>query len=298
MSTSSRFRKAINAYIKNDAKAAAIASLLTSKDCSQHDLVNTDGFNDSAVTLLPLLSSEIGETEINSSVSKYFTQATKGKILFIICGFSASGKDTLASYAKHTLYMEGKEFSYTRKYTTRARRGFEGGNQSGSRSEPSGNYEYFNDIKDINNISDAVLNYTLYGHKYAFSGEHIESCSTDDKYQMCIYGKLENIHEVRRKVFLEHKRLPFTILINSSTEDCESRIIRRHSMTDNEQLTRIREMKRQAIFLAKNTDFVNTAFDLTIYNSDTSTVAANSKKLSDFISNKIAWANKTMHTAS
>lgn len=290
MATSARFKKAINAYVKNDAKAAAIASFILDKDCSEETIFNLDGFIDSAVSLLPLLSTE--SSSINENVFKFFAQATSGKTLFIICGSSASGKDTLASYARQSLYMEGLEFAYTRKYTTRSRRGFEGLNESGSRAEPSGNYEYFNGNNSINNAPDAVLNYSLYGHDYALSGSHLNSENQADKHQMCIYGKLENIHEVKKRVFLEHKRMPFTILVDTSKDDCEGRIIRRHSMPDNEQLARIREIKRQSVFLSANETFKETAFDIVLDNSDSTTVSANAKMLSEFISTHISWANQ------
>lgn len=288
----SRFKKALNAYIKNDAKAAAIASLIMDKDCSETDLIKVEGFHDSAVALLPLLSGDTHNTRISTSVIDYFFRETEGKILFIICGFSAAGKDTLASYVNHALYLDGKEFVYTKKYTTRGRRGYEGLNKNGSLSEPSGNYEYFKNPKELEKVNDAVLSYSLYGHKYALSGDHLKSSSNEDKYQLCIYGKLENIAEIKQKVFMKHKRMPFTILINSPPDDCEHRIIRRHSMPDSEQIARIREMKKQATFLSKNTTFASTAFDLILENGDDSGVLANSKVLTEFISQKMDWANE------
>jgi len=287
----SRYKKALNAYIKNHATLSALASLIANKDCSQLDLVNASEFSQSAVALLPMISDENDGAEFNSAVSKYFISETAGRIVFILCGYSASGKDTLASYVNHLLYMQCKEFTYTKKYTTRAQRGNEGANQAGSRAEPSGNYEYFDRVSEF--PADSSLNYSLYGHYYALSGDDLKSTLIEDKYQMCIYGKLENIHEVRQKLFLEHKRLPFTILINSKADNCEGRIIRRHSMTDEEQIIRVKEMKRQAEFLSKNTVFVETAFDLVIDNSDTHAVDNSSRKLADFISEKMIWAQKT-----
>lgn len=144
MATSALFKTAINAYVKNDAKTAAIASFILDKNCSEETIFNLDGFIDAAVSLLPLLSTE--PSSINRNVFKFFCSSDGWKD--IICGSSTSGKNTLASYARQSLYMEGLEFAYTRKYTTRSRRGFEDLNESGSRVEPSGNYEYFWNTKE------------------------------------------------------------------------------------------------------------------------------------------------------
>jgi len=290
MAKNSRFKNAINAYVKNDAAASAIASFLTNKDCSQEDLLSVEGFQNSAVALLPLLTST--DTE-RGFLEKHFLDSTSGRTIFIICGVSASGKDTLASYAKHSLYLEAKEFSYSRKYTTRNRRGFEGINQVESFSEPSGNYQYFSSEEEIKEIKDAVLSYSLYDHLYALSGDHLNSNSPHDKHQMCIYGKLENIHEIRKQMFLTYRRLPFTILIKAPADDCEGRIMRRHSMRESEQPNRVKEMRRQSHFIEQNTDFVNSGFDIVIENSDATSVAENAKTLSGFISERIEWANKT-----
>jgi len=292
MAGSSRFKKAINAYIKNDAAASAIASFLADKDCSQEDLLKVDGFHNNAVALLPILSRTDAE---RGFLEKYFLNSTDGRSIFIICGVSTAGKDTLASYAKHALYLEGKEFSYTRKYTTRSRRGFEGINQIDSYSEPSGNYQYFDNEAAISSIEDAVLSYSLYDHVYALSGNHLSSTQPHDKHQMCIYGKLENIHEIRKQMFLTYKRLPFTVLIKASPEDCEGRIMRRHSMPESEQTNRVKEMKRQSLFIERNQEFVESGFDLVIENSDTISVAENASSLTSFLSERIEWANKQVN---
>lgn len=286
---STRFKKAINAYVKNDAAASAIASFLADKDCSQEDLLKVEGFQSSAVALLPILTKDAAE---RGFLENHFLNSTNGRTIFIVCGVSAAGKDTLASYAKHALYLEGKEFSYSRKYTTRGRRGFEGINQIDSYSEPSGNYQYFSNEDEISALKDAVMSYSLYDHVYALSGNNLSSNHSYDKYQMCIYGKFENIHEIRKQMFLEYQRLPFTVLIKASAEDCEGRIMRRHSMPESEQTNRVKEMKRQSLFIERNKEFVESGFDIVIENSDTTSVADNAGIFTSFLSERMNWANK------
>ena len=284
-----RLRKTINAYVKNHAVASAVSSFLTNRDCSEEELLRTKGFDQSAITLLPILGRK-GDSSSDGFFERHYLTMTAGKIVFVVCGVSASGKDTLASYAKHKLYLDGKEFTYTRKYTTRSRRGYE----DQSPTEPSGNYRYLSSEKEMRNMSDAALEYTLYDNLYALSGDHLASGSVSDQYQMCIYGKLENVYEVRRDIFLKYERLPFTILVAAPEDDCEARILRRHSMSSDEQMNRIREMKRQSAFIARTKEFVECGFDIVIENGNGVGVDASVVQLAGFISERIHWADNAI----
>lgn len=291
MNGKSRFIKAINSFIKNDAVSSAVASFLTDRDCSEEDLIAIEEFKNNAIALLPIISANSTK---KGFFEKHFLNLTDGRTIFIICGVSASGKDTLASYAKHSLYLGGKEFSYTRKYTTRSRRGYEGRTNIESFSEPSGNYQYFSNEKEFEEIQDAVMDYSLYKHLYALSGNFLDSKNLRNTNQMCIYGKFENIREIRQKMFINHKRLPFTILIKAPIEDCEARILRRHSMSASEQNRRIKEMKRQSLFIDKNQDIIESSFDIVIENGDSTSVAENANLFTEFVSRRIEWSKNLL----
>ena len=56
MSTGTRVKKAINAFIKTDPTASAIASLLTDKDCSRENILAVEETQYSTVALLPSLT--------------------------------------------------------------------------------------------------------------------------------------------------------------------------------------------------------------------------------------------------
>jgi len=291
-----RIKKAINAYVRNDAKAAAIASVLTNKDCTSKDLVEMSGFDKAALGILPLINKEnisFDSGQLMETISRIFSHNAQGRILFLLCGPSGAGKDTLASYAKQSLYFERTAFSYVRKYTTRSRRGYEGSHSSGSYSEPSGNYEYFKDKGDMLRAKqDLSLGYSIYDHYYAFSGSHLISNEFNDRNLMCIYGRFENIHSVRSDVFFKHKRIPFSILITAPSEDLEGRILRRHSLSESEQGKRIKEMRRQLNFIKKNPELISSGFDIVIENGDITPVNLGHLKLTDFIRNSMEFGNK------
>lgn len=293
-----RAKKGINAYVKNDAKASAIASFITNKDCTQENLLNivTDPID--LLSVLPLLSESDNPNHLSlkNTISKMLLENTSGKILYLLCGPSTAGKDTLASYVRNSLYYDRVNYSYVSKYTTRQRRGFEGLNSSGSHSEPSGNYEYFKDKAEMyREKDDVVLPYTIYDHYYGISGDHLASLDNHDKNLMAIYGRFEDIHDIKREIFYKYKRIPFAILITAPSDDLENRILRRHSMTENEQVSRIKEMKKQIRFIESNDDLISTGFDLKIVNSDSSTITSGCNQMAKFIKHSISFANQTLH---
>lgn len=295
MKLSERLKKGINAYIKNDAKAAALASALTNKDCTTDDLIRTAGFDKAVLGLLPLMNnSEISHDSdaLKNAILKVISMNTSGKILYVLCGASATGKDTIASDAKLNLYLDQINFSYVNKYTTRKRRGHEGSDFSGSLSEPSGNYEYFQDKEDMyKQKKDVSIPYSIYDHYYGFSGNHLSSDDVADKYLMCIYGRFENIHKIRKDIFFKYNRIPFSILITAPPENLEGRILRRHSMNESEHGKRIKEMRKQIQFIEKNPDLIKSGFDLIIENGNDHAVDLGRLKLSEFIKNSILLAN-------
>jgi len=295
MTISERFKKGINAYIKNDAKAAALASLFSNKDCTTEDLIRTVDFDKAVLGLLPIMNNATindHSAKLKEAILKVVSMNTSGKLLFILCGASASGKDTIASYAKQSLYFDRINYSYVNKYTTRKRRGHEGLNSSGSHSEPSGNYEYFEDKEKMyKEKNDVSLPYSIYEHYYGFSGSHLLSTENADKYLMCIYGRFEDIHRIREEVFFKYKRIPFSILITAPPENLEDRILRRHSMNENEH----GEMKKQSQFIQKNPELISSGFDLVIENGDDNAVTIGHLKFSGFIKGSIQMANQALH---
>lgn len=293
MQIKERIKKGVNAYIKNDAKAAAITSVITNKDCSTKDLLQTSGFAEASLGLMPLINNKtcsVSSESLNQAVQYILKENTSGRILYLLCGPSSSGKDTLASYAKHNLYLENLNFSYLDKYTTRKRRAFEGLDQLNSHAEPSGNYEYFDTKKDMqSNKKDISLGYSIYDQYYAFSGEHLLSEIYEDKYLMCIYGRFENIHHVRRKVFFTFKRIPFSILLNAPPNDLEGRILRRHVLSESEKGKRVKEMRNQSKFIENNEAMINSGFDLIIENGDKNPVIDSQLKLTNFVSDTMGF---------
>lgn len=302
MNLKERFKRGINAYIKNDATAAALASAFTNKDCTTDDLIRTTGFDKAVLGLLPLMNNyELSHNSdvLKNAMLKVISMNTSGKILYVLCGASATGKDTIASYAKHNLYLDQIYYSYVNKYTTRKRRGYEGSNTSGSLSEPSGNYEYFLDKEDMyKQKKDVSIPYSIYDHYYGFSGNHLSSDDVADKYLMCIYGRFENIHKIRKDIFFIYNRIPFSILITAPPENLEGRIFRRHSMDESEQGRRIKEMKKQVQFIEKNPDLIKSGFDLIIENGDDHAVTFGQLKVSEFIKNSILLANNCIKSIS
>ncbi len=293
-----RLKKGINAYIKNDAKAAAIASIVTNKDYSAQDLLNTSGFEKAILGVMPLLNNKQIIYESNSlsdAIYKVIKYYSSGKILYILCGPSSTGKDTLASHAKHNLYINRLIISYIDKYTTRPRRGIEGISISASHAEPSGNYQYFKDKDEMKKEkNDLALSYSIDGHYYAFSGNHLLSNDLEDKTLVCIYGRFENIHDIRSKVFFKYKRIPFSILITAPSDDLEGRILRRHSISESEQAIKIKDMKRQVDFLRNNEDLITSGFDLIIENGDNNSVFLSQQRLTEFFYHTMALVNKAL----
>ncbi|TKJ40001.1 hypothetical protein CEE37_09705 [candidate division LCP-89 bacterium B3_LCP] len=294
-----RIKLSINAYVKNDAKASAIVSALTGKDIAEKSLFEIVSKDDLLPGIVPFLDPE-SCSAFSAAQKDILTSAiyflTKGRTLFMICGPSASGKDTLASYAKQDLYLKGLNLVYCQKYTTRPRRGYEGQNEQSRNFEPSGNYKYFESIEEMEQSADCALGYSLYDCSYAFSSKHLKSESETARHLACIYGRFENMLEIKRKVLLDYNRIPLTILINADSDILEQRIYRRHLMNNDEQIRRIMEMKLQNKYISRCKDLVVSSFDLLMENGYDSPVSKGAECMTEFIEKRIKWANNAIRT--
>jgi len=66
-------------------------------------------------------------------------------------------------------------------------------------------------------------------------------------------------------------------------------------MPVDEQTNRVKEMKRQSLFIDRNQEFVESGFDMVVENSDTTSVAANAAILTAFLSERMELANNRVN---
>lgn len=114
---------------------------------------------------------------------------------------------------------------------------------------------------------------------------------------MCIYGRFEDIHMVRNEVFHKYKRIPFSILLTAPPDDLDNRTLRRHILSETEQGTRSKEMKKQIDFIERNDELVKSGFDLIIENGDKKPVHEGQLQLTDFIRKSIDLSSKHLIAA-
>ena len=282
-----RIKRSINVYVRNDAKAAAIASAITNKDCSAQDLIKTEGFDQALLGILPFRN----DKEVNLPTRKFvdaFRQVIKFKkingILFLLCGPSAVGKDTIASYTNSELYFDRMKIKYLKKYTTRRDRKSSKTEPTEKSADPSSGYTFYKDRNDLlSKNPDAILGYSIYEDYYAFSEKHLLSEESKDKALFCIYGRFEDIDKVKKKVFYEYNRIPFSILMKASMSDLNIRTNNREALTDNEKVLRKDEMEKQVEYIERKKGILPYEFDLILDNGNANSIKENEKKLTNFI---------------
>lgn len=286
MELSKRVKLGLNAYVKNDAFASAVASTILNKDCAVEELINIEQGDAHLPGVLPLLRSvgiETSDTKYQS-VLKTLCHMCNYRLLFLVCGGSCAGKDALISAANSRLYNDRQEVTFLEKYTTRPPRGYENSIADKITADPSSQYKYYDDLKALKSSEpDAELIYDLYGNYYGFSGNHLNSDAKKDNNLLCIYGRLEEIHEAKRKVLEEFKRIPIAILINAPEEDMIRRLENRAALSPEDKIARTKEVKRQVRFIKNNPELIKSGFDIVINNPDEAGFSEGSDQMFEFL---------------
>ncbi len=297
MDIKDRLKLGLNVVIKKKPYIAGVCSSLTCKDCSVEDTFDLEQNKE----ILPFVSTcfpaigSLPDNRIKNAFIDLLKQKTDGKTIFLICGASSTGKDTLASLVKENLYYrdEKTEFSYCKKYTTRDRRANEGFDEYSKKLEPSGNYIYCKTLEEMKSYK-IDLEYTLYGCHYGLSKEDLSSSEPSKHHLACIYGKLENIANVKQEIFEKYNRIPFSILIKAPIEALNHRINGRHTMSKSEKSDRVKEMERQSRFIESKGQEFEANFDLVINNGNNERLSKNAHLMTKFIHGSTQWANQSL----
>ncbi|WDE07810.1 hypothetical protein SG34_013550 [Thalassomonas viridans] len=297
MDAKDRVKLGLNVIIKKKPYLAGLVSSLTGKDCSTEDafvLENNQDVLPFISTFLPRLDTP-ESSDLKSVLSELIKKKTDGKTIFLICGASAAGKDTLASLVKENLYdkNENTEYLYCTKYTTRERRANEGLDEYSKKLEPSGNYVYCKTLEEMNSF-EVDLEYSLYGCHYSLCKKDLSSSEASHQHLACIYGKLENIAKIKQELFDKYNRIPFSILIKAPIESHSHRINGRHTMSKSEKSDRVREMERQSRFIKSKGHEFEANFDLVVNNGNDERLSDNANLITEFIHESILWANKAL----
>ena len=266
---------AVNAYRKSGAVTPSQGSLISKQIFSKDDFTCSSENESSFISLLPLITSEVKSDKALHSMFLEALSHTKGKLLFMICGPSSVGKDTISSSSKICLMSKGIDVSFIKKYTTRSER------KSSEAYEPSGTYEYFRSEKKMReNKNDIAVPYKLYDSFYALSGNHLMS---SEKNLLCIYGDIIQLPKVKREIFYKYNRIPVPLLLTADPKHLEGRLLNRPSIPDKEKITRLKTLKVQCDFIKNNPNMVNNEFHQTLSNGNYDRLGENSDTLEKII---------------
>lgn len=270
-----RLKLALEKYIENDAWTSAALALASGKTIKEIEFFYSDKtenfkelsqFRDELSNLIGGVKDDDLKSrliEISRSIEDYIFKKT----LTIFCGPSCTGKDTLLSELKIKFENQNVDIDFLDKYTTRSPRA--GENEDPRKLEPSSNYSFIDNPMDFVSNKDIVQKYTLYGHKYGFSKEHLLGNFPN---LACIYGDIRKIEKFRKSIENKYNRKTFSVLLNSDPISLENRLNRRHSLTAEEYRKRNEEMHRQIAFIQNNVAYIEDNFDLVIDNSNESAV--------------------------
>lgn len=275
-----RLKQGAYGYFSNDAVASALVGIIFGKKVDDLDFLNIEACrNEESIKKVLSLLDELMKSNIDNSIKSNILNLIellkphiKKSTLLVFCGPSCVGKDCIASEVKRALYLQGHEFGYLDKYTTRSPRGYDNKVNGPEVAEPSSNYEYFGDKDKFFCNEDITLHYHLYRYYYGYSRRHLVSELEIDKNLACIYGKLENIDSFINDIEDKYHRKVFSVLLNADVNVLVTRLGRRVTLSENEANLRRHEIMKQTAYIDMNREKLESKFDLIINNGSAASV--------------------------
>jgi pyrimidine deaminase RibD-like protein/guanylate kinase len=188
---------------------------------------------------------------INYLFYKRFGQVSKAELqqfvpsqpyLFIFCGASSVGKDTLLSRIRGRMISLGIKAEFVKKYTTRNERPGETYVLNELWHDPSSKYVFLSE-EEFHSTTDIIGNYEKYDEFYGFSSSHLKSPKKSDRVLSAIYGDIEEVQTLVNTVEHSFGRKCRVYLLRAELSELASRLERRRGFSKEIGMLRMEEMK-------------------------------------------------------